>query len=321
MHIPDGFLDAKTVVATTLLSTGGLALALQRVQRSLPRQRVPLLGLAAAFVFVAQMINFPVASGTSGHLIGASLCAVLLGPSAAVVVMASVLMVQCFLCADGGVLALGANVFNMAIVSVLCGHLVHRLLRCGFRGTRGLLLSAGFAAWCATVLAALLLSGELAWSGTVPWQLALPAMVGVHMLIGAGEAAITMLTLAALARTRPELLLAAARAAPPSPRRYGKLAGCGVLVVLGLALLAAPHASSLPDGLHHVARALGFDHRSAAAPVPAPLRDYQLQGMPSSPWATAWAAVIGMVAAFVFAYALARLLLLRSDRCAPSSPR
>src|SRR3990172_7730516 len=129
MHIPDGFIDGKTAGATTALSLAGVGLALRRVKRELPPRKVPLLGLAAAFLFAAQMLNFPVAAGTSGHLIGGVLVAALLGPSAAVVVVTTVLIVQCFLFADGGVSALGANVFNMALLGAVGGYAIYRLVR------------------------------------------------------------------------------------------------------------------------------------------------------------------------------------------------
>jgi len=128
MHIPDGFIDAKTAATTALLSAAGVGLALRQARRSLPARRVPLLGLAAAFLFAAQMVNFPVAGGTSGHLVGGVLVAALLGPSAAIVVLTTVLIVQCFLFADGGVLALGANVFNMAIIGAAGGYAIYRLV-------------------------------------------------------------------------------------------------------------------------------------------------------------------------------------------------
>ncbi len=126
MHVPDGLLDLKTAGTTAVVSLSALTVALRRLRLGLPRRRVPLMGLAAAFLFTAQMLNFPVAGGTSGHLLGAVLAAVLLGPSAAVVVMTAVLLVQCLLFADGGLLALGANVFNMAIVGVLGGLAVYK---------------------------------------------------------------------------------------------------------------------------------------------------------------------------------------------------
>ena len=124
MHIPDGFLDLKTAVATGVLSTAAVGISLRRLNGSLPRRKVPLMGLAGAFVFAAQMVNFPVAGGTSGHLMGGVLAAVLLGPAAGVVVITSVLIVQCLLFADGGIVALGANVFNMGVIGSAGGYAI-----------------------------------------------------------------------------------------------------------------------------------------------------------------------------------------------------
>ena len=121
MHIPDGFLDAKTLALTGALSTGGLAVAARQVNRTLPRNKIPLMGLGAAFVFAAQMLNFPVAGGTSGHLLGGVLAGVLLGPGAAAIVIACVLTMQALLFGDGGVLALGANIFNMSFIGAVVG--------------------------------------------------------------------------------------------------------------------------------------------------------------------------------------------------------
>src|SRR5271157_2966654 len=137
MHIPDGFLDLKTAAATGVLSAAALGVSLRRLNGSLPRRNVPLMGLAGAFVFAAQMVNFPVAGGTSGHLIGGVLVAALLGPAAALVVLTTVLIVQCFLFADGGVLALGANIFNMGIVGGVGGYWIYRLVCGALPGTRG----------------------------------------------------------------------------------------------------------------------------------------------------------------------------------------
>ena len=138
-----------------------------------PPRRVPLLGLAAAFLFAAQMVNFPVAGGTSGHLVGGVLAAALLGPSAAIVVLTTVLIVQCFLFADGGVLALGANIFNMAIVGAAGGYAIYRVVCRALPGTRGQVAAVAFAGWCSTVLASICCAGQLAWSGTVAWPVAL----------------------------------------------------------------------------------------------------------------------------------------------------
>ncbi|MGA2496180.1 MAG: energy-coupling factor ABC transporter permease [Tepidisphaeraceae bacterium] len=217
MHVPDGFLDAKTAIATGAMALAGLGVALRQARISLPPRRVPLLGLSAAFVFAAQMLNFPVAGGTSGHLIGAVLTAALLGPSAAVIVLSAVLIVQCFMFADGGVTALGANVFNMAIIGGVGGWAVYYAVSRMVSGPFGRVLAATFAAWFSTVLAAIACAGELAVSHTVAWRAAFPAMAGVHLLIGIGEGIITALVLAAIGKARPDLL---GLAEAPEPRGF-----------------------------------------------------------------------------------------------------
>jgi cobalt/nickel transport system permease protein len=309
MHIPDGFLDTKTIAATGVLAAGGVGVALRHVRRQLPRRKVPLLGLAAAFVFAAQMLNFPVAGGTSGHLIGGVLTAVLLGPSAAVVVLTSVLIVQCFLFADGGVTALGANIFNMALVGGVAGYGIYRVVSGWKRDVRTQVMAAAFAAWCSTVLAAICCAGELALSGTAAWSVAFPAMANVHMLIGLGEGLITALVLVAIARARPELL------EQDSPPSLAPVVVFGLLISLGLALFVAPFACSWPDGLEKVAATLGFEHRTAATPlVAAPIPDYALPGIKSAGWATAMAGAIGTVVVFVLAFVLARVLVPKETR-------
>lgn len=318
MHVPDGFLDAKTAVAAGILSAAGLALALGRVRRRFPPRRIPLIGLAAAFVFAAQMLNFPVAGGTSGHLVGGVLAAVLLGASAAVLVMSSVVILQCFMFADGGLTALGANLFDMALVAPVVGYGVYRLVRRAAPDTlRGRLLAAGFAAWCSTVAASVACAGQLALSGTVAWRVVLPAMAGVHMLIGIGEALITVLVVAAVARARPELLH------EPDPRegwrRSADVVGYGLLVAVGLIVFVAPFASPLPDGLQRVAATLGFAPRATPAPalVP-PFARYLIPGLGSGPASTALAALIGTAVAFGIAYLAARALT--PTRRGPAAP-
>ncbi len=212
MHIPDGFLSLLVAAHSGRVVGRGIRGFTAPSQAAPAGCRVPLMGLSAAFIFAAQMLNFPVAGGTSGHIVGGVLASVLLGPSAAIIVLAAVLIIQCFVFADGGVLALGANIFNMGIVSSVGGYYLYRLVRMGFPGLRGQLLAIAFASWCATVLAAVVCAGELAISGTAPWSVTFPAMAGVHMLIGVGEAVIT--TLVILARAHP----AGAGGRKPNPR-------------------------------------------------------------------------------------------------------
>jgi cobalt/nickel transport system permease protein len=307
VHIPDGFLDTKTAVAAGALAAAGLGVALRRARLHLPPRRVPLLGLAAAFVFAAQMINFPVAGGTSGHLIGAVLAAVLLGPSAAVIVISAVLIVQCLMFADGGISALGANIFNMGIIGGVGGWAVYYLVSRLVKGLFGCVVAAAFAAWCSTVMASVACAGELASSHTVRWAVALPAMAGVHMLIGIGEGLITALVLVAIARTRPELVQPDGVAEPR--RSYGAIVAFGGLIALGLALFVSPLASRWPDGLDWTAELLGFKEKAVAPMVPAPMPDYELPGFHWSTLGTSLAGAVGTIVVFALAWLLARALV------------
>jgi len=308
MHIPDGFLDARTAIATGAISVVGLGIALHSVRRRVPARRIPLIGLASAFVFAAQMLNFPVAGGTSGHLIGAVLAMVLLGPGAAVLIISSVLILQCFMFADGGVTALGANIFNMGLVAPVVGYAIYSSIRrIVDAGMRGQLLATAFASWCSTVAASISCAGQLALSGAVAWNVAFPAMAGIHMLIGIGEALITTLVVASVGRVRPELLHEQSMVSPRTG--YGELTAYGLLVSLGLTVFVAPFACGWPDGLEKIASVLGFEHRaSTKGLIPSPLADYAVPGMSSPVFSTIIAGCIGTVIAFGLAYLLARIL-------------
>lgn len=207
MHIPDGFVNVATAAAGYAASGASVAYAARRSSAELNERQVPLMGVSAAFIFAAQMLNFPVAGGTSGHLLGGALVAILLGPWAGMLVMTAVVALQALLFQDGGLLALGVNVLNMAVVGVLVGHLVYRALNRLLGGGRLALYGGGFAAaWLSVVVASVLAAVELALSGTAALGLALPAMAVVHVLIGAGEGLITVGVLAFLSLARPDLL-------------------------------------------------------------------------------------------------------------------
>lgn len=315
MHIPDGFLDPKTLVAASALSVAGLGRALWVLRTRMSSRKVPLMGLAAAFLFVAQMINFPVVGGTSGHLLGAVLVSVLLGPSEAILVMSVVLIAQAFLFADGGVLALGANVFNMGIVAVLGGYFFYRVVAAVVRTEYGKLVGAAFGAWASTVLASICCTGELVWSGTVAWSVGFPAMTGIHMLIGIGEALITALVLTAVYRARPSLMSAKdGGTAEPSAKPFAGLLIYGGLITLGLVLFVLPFASKWPDGLEKIAAAVGFDAKAVSPPfVSSPLADYRVPGVGSLSAATALAGIIGAVLVFTVSFILARALHRKSS--------
>jgi cobalt/nickel transport system permease protein len=309
MHIPDGFLDTKVIVATTALSAAGLAAAWKRVHTEVPPQRIPLLGVAAAFVFAAQMLNFPVAGGTSGHLIGGVLVAVLLGPGAASIVIATVLAVQCFLFADGGLLALGANIFNMALLGVISGYAVFRLLAALLPGSWGKMIAVAVAAWASVMLGAICCAGELAWSGIVSWNVVFPAMAGVHALIGAGEATITCMVLAAITVARPDLV----QPVPATPARGSvwPMTVFGLVAAAGLVLFVSPFASRWPDGLEKAASTLGFSQHATQYTVATQvLPDYTVPGIASGA-GTVVAGTLGVGLVFGLALLLARMVRTR----------
>lgn len=207
MHIPDGFVSTGTAATTWLAAAGSVGYAVRRVNQELSERQVPLMGVTAAFIFAAQMMNFTVAGGTSGHLLGGALAAILLGPWAGMLVLTSVLAVQALLFQDGGLLALGANAFNMAVVGVLVGWVVYSGLKRILGDRTWATMVSGFAAaWLSVVLASLVAAAELAISRTAPWGVVLPAMGLVHVFIGVGEGLITVGVLAFLRVARPDLL-------------------------------------------------------------------------------------------------------------------
>ena len=207
MHIPDGFLSAATVATTYVVSTGGVANAVRIANKKLGEKHIPMMGILAAFIFAAQMLNFPVAGGTSGHVIGAALVAILLGPWVAVLVMSCVLIAQCLIFQDGGLLALGANIFNMGIVAGFGAYYLYRLTGSLLGDNRRVKMVSGFiAAWGSVFLASIACAIELAVSGASPIGVVLPAMAGVHALIGIGEGLITVAVLSLVLATRADLM-------------------------------------------------------------------------------------------------------------------
>ncbi|MDD5292315.1 MAG: energy-coupling factor ABC transporter permease [Candidatus Omnitrophica bacterium] len=206
MHIPDGFLSTNTWVATWVFSAGGLGFCIKKTKEILKDKMVPLMGVMSAFIFAAQMLNFPVIGGTSGHLLGGVLAAALLGPWAGAIVIACVLAVQCLIFQDGGLTALGANIFNMSIIGTIGGYFVYRLIAKAVGGDKGVMAGVAIAAWLSVVIASSACAIELALSGTSPLQVALPAMAGVHALIGIGEAIISCLVIGFVIKARPDLV-------------------------------------------------------------------------------------------------------------------
>jgi cobalt/nickel transport system permease protein len=209
MHIPDGFIDGTTSAGAAVVAAGGLGASLRRAGEVLDERRVPLAGLVAAFVFAVQMLNIPVASGTSGHLLGGALAAVLVGPAVGAVCVSVVLAVQALLFADGGLSALGLNVLNMALVTAFAGYAVFALARRLLpRASSSVAVASGVAAAISVVISAVAFTVEYAvgGTGTASVSTVVGAMVGVHLLIGIGEGVITGLVVGAVLATRPDLV-------------------------------------------------------------------------------------------------------------------
>lgn len=307
MHIPNGFVSAPIAVSTGVLSAAGIAFSLWRTRRTLPAHRVPLMGLSAAFVFAAQMINFPVLGGTSGHLVGGVLVGALLGPSAAAIVLCCVLILQCLLFADGGITALGANIFNMAILGGVGGTAIYNAIRRMLRNDHGRFTASLFAGWFSTILASAACAGEVCLSGHAHATVMFPAMLGVHTLIGIGEGLITALVLESLARTNPELL---ADQPAPQGRKRSTLVW-GFLIALGIAAFISPFACPWPDGLEAVAKTLGIQESAIAPIVPALIPDYHMPSIASPSLAVAAGGVLGTLIMFLCAWGMAKLLVRR----------
>ncbi|MBW4603732.1 MAG: energy-coupling factor ABC transporter permease [Calothrix sp. FI2-JRJ7] len=302
MHIPDGFISPSVAAVTGVASVAALTIAVKRAQNAFGVRSAPILGLTTAFVFAAQMINFPVAGGTSGHLLGGTLAAVILGsPWAATLSIATVLIIQAVLFADGGITALGANILNMGVVGVWVGwSLTQPLLRL-LGGKRGRLpLAAGVAAGISVVVAAIVASIQLALSGTAPINIILPSMTGIHILIGVGEGLITGGVLTYLATARPDLL--------PGEQREFRGWLVPVVSILLIAGVLSLFASAFPDGLDWVSEQTGFDKlaENVRVAVPTPFADYQVQGLDKI--GTSIAGIVGSIVCFGLAFGLASIM-------------
>lgn len=303
MHAPDGFLDAGTAVTTGAISVGTVSAALRQTRDELADKQVPLAGVAAAFIFGAQMFNFPVAAGTTGHLLGGALAAILLGPWLGSLVVTVVIVVQALAFADGGLTALGYNVLNMAVVTSFGGYAAFRLMRRLLPANgSGVVASTGIAAGVSVALSAAAFSIEWLFGATapVPFDTVFGAMVGVHLLIGIGEALISAIAVATVLSTRPDLVHGAAdldRAALADRPAVGARAFVigGVLVALLFGAVVSQFAASSPDGLERVAEDTGF---AGAAQQHAfssgPFADYATTGVGNETLSLAVAGVAGV---------------------------
>jgi cobalt/nickel transport system permease protein len=303
MHAPDGFLTAGTAIATGAISTGAVGVALRQTRESLQDRQIPLAGLAAAFVFAAQMVNFPVAAGTTGHLLGGALAAILLGPSMGALVVTVVVVVQAFGFADGGLSALGYNVLNMAVVTAFGGYAAFALLRRLLpRNGAGVIAAAGIAAGVSVVLSSAAFSVQWLFgaSANIPFDTVFGAMVGVHALIGVGEGVITALAVGAVLAARPDLVHGARdltrQQQADRPRVSGRVfAIVALLVTVVIATVVAQFAAPDPDGLERVAEDTGFvDTAEDHALGSSIFADYATSGVGDETLSLAVAGVVGV---------------------------
>jgi cobalt/nickel transport system permease protein len=300
MHIPDGFLSPVVALICWVITIAVVAVAIRKTNHQLGQKQVPLMGIMAAFIFAAQMINFPVAGGTSGHLLGGALAAIVLGPWPAVLVMTAVIAVQALLFQDGGLLVMGANILNMGILTAAVGYGLYRLVANRGKGLK--LVGAGLAAWLSVMTAALATSLELWLSGTAGLEIVIPAMMSVHALIGIGEALITVAALAFIMQVRPDLL--------PGEKKTVKgglgWAVVGLLIALAVVVIS-PLASADPDGLERVAEDMGFLAAGQASPYEI-IPDYTIPFLGETPLSTIVAGAIGVLVVLAIIYMLGRAL-------------
>ncbi|CAM5461588.1 Cobalt ABC transporter permease OS=Streptomyces rochei OX=1928 GN=G3I25_24560 PE=4 SV=1 [Streptomyces rochei] len=324
MHVPDGFIDAPTSAVAGVVAAGAVAVSLRGARRELDERTAPLAGLVAAFIFAVQMLNFPVAAGTSGHLLGGALAAILVGPYTGVLCVSVVLLMQGILFADGGLTALGVNITDMAIVTTVVAYALFRGLVKVLPRTRRSVTVASFVAALVSVPAAALAFTFLYWIGgttDVAIGKVATAMIGVHVLIGIGEAAITALTVGAVIAVRPDLVHGArglrqrlklrvdgelvdapdtadsepAVPAPAAARSRRGLWITGLVTSLVLAGFVSFYASADPDGLEKVAADQGIDRKTEEhASADSPLADYGVEDITDARLSGGLAGVVGV---------------------------
>lgn len=205
MHIPDGFLDVKTTISFWGISAVFLSYSIKKLRDNLNEKIIPLMGVLGAFVFASQMLNFPILNGTSGHFVGGVLLGIVLGPFAGLITMSSILLIQSLLFADGGIISLGANIFNMGVVGPFLGFYLYKNFLKFFKNN--FIISSFLSSFLSVVIGAAFCSIQLGISNTIPISLGLPTMVGIHALIGIGEGVITSLILSFLYKIRKDLII------------------------------------------------------------------------------------------------------------------
>jgi len=300
LHIPDGFLSIGISIFFWVASIVMVSIAVSITNKKLGEKQIPLMGVMAAFIFAAQMLNFPVAGGTSGHFLGGALAAIVLGPWEGILVMTAVVAVQGLLFQDGGLLVMGANIFNMGILTAVIGFGLYRMVANRFKNIK--LVVIGIAAWLATMSAALLTSIQLWVSGTTGLEIVVPAMLGVHALIGIGEAVISVAAIAFIEKTRPDLLNT-----DDNTSSGGKGWVISGIIISLLAVLISPMASSNPDGLEKVAEGIGLINKNTSSPYEL-LPDYTIPFLGETGLSTILAGFVGVIVVIGVLFLLGRRL-------------
>jgi cobalt/nickel transport system permease protein len=310
MHIPDALLSAPVAAASGVVAAGGLLYGLKTLETQLRERTTVLMGVMSAFVFAAQMVNFPVGPGVSGHLLGGVLAAVMLGPWAGAVVISAVLIVQCLAFGDGGLTALGANFVNMGLIGSVGGFAIYAPIRRAIGGRSGVLIGAMAAAWFSVLLAAGAFSLELAFSGKGGQFLqVLGWMALVHAVIGVGEALITGMVVRFILLARPDLVYDGVKDSAPRAERWTGVVVAGLAIALAVAVFLSPLAFDKPDGLEYVGRKLGFGNEDVAPVLKGLFPDYRLTlpGLKNPTLITAGAGLVGTLAVFGIGMSLARV--------------
>ncbi len=257
MHIPDGFLTNRVAVSLDVISCANIVYAARCVKLDISGRVVPIMGVLAAFVFASQMLNFPILGGTSGHLIGGSLLAILLGPMAGFLTMATVVIAQALFLQDGGLIALGANMFNIAAIPCFSGYAVFKLLKRSGGGRKSLfsaeggkpLFVAGFlAGWCSLMFSAAFCALQLGISGAIPLRIGLTTMLGYHAFVGIFEGMLTAGVLGFLFKVRPDLM----KIGGLSKFEIADWIGAILFVAIPASILVLAGSSGLPDPLEKV---------------------------------------------------------------------
>lgn len=292
MHVPDGFINAQVSAATGVISLGTLWVYIRNAKNLVADKLIALTGMMSALIFVLQMINFPIAAGTSGHLLGGALAVIVLGPSLGVICISIVVVIQSLLFADGGLSALGVNVLNMAIITSLTGWLIITSWKKLFGDSRFSLISGSvIAGLLSVVFSSIAFVLEYAIGGTVsvPLGSVFIAMISTHLFIGLGEGIITAIIISLLLRVRSDLVYVNTK----KNKSNSLSTSYGIFIILILSLtLITPYASSNPDGLESVATEFGFEETDGLVLL---LNDYGISSINNNFLSTILSALLGIL--------------------------